>query len=397
MASASSTNTSSNLSIPGIVMKSALVNGKLSACCMNGQSMCARKMTKLNELRNIAMVSRVDVMCVCESWLNESVPNDVISIENYIILRNDRVGRLGGGVLVYLKKDLKFKIIEMSASVCDRPQTEYILLEIKLGEERILLGFFYNPPQVDSCTVLNEKLSCISNQYDNILLMGDFNTNMMEIDADRCKRFKRALNSLSLECIGSEPTHFHRTGASQIDLMITNCRSKILKFNQVSVPFLSNHDLIFASYDMDYSFSPKSVSYRDYNQMDPGSVIALYNTIGWNNFYEMDNPDSLVEFLAMHVQNLHDSCVPLKTFHKRSRFNAWFDSNISKEIINRDLAFRKWKSSQDEGDHECYRRLRNKVTNIITKAKETHECTFVAYSQTTCLRGNSGKNLIRLD
>lgn len=334
MASVSSTNVSSNLSLPGIVMKSALVDGKLSACCMNSQSICARKMTKIEELRNIAMISKVDVMCVCESWLNETIPNDVLFIENYVILRNDRVGRLGGGILVYLRKDLKYRILEKSGSEIESPQTEYILIEIKLNDEKILFGFFYNPPQVDCCTVLNEKLSSISNQYDNIILMGDFNTNLLNINSEKSMRFQRFLNNLSLECIGSEPTHFHRTGASQIDLMLTNCRNKILKFNQVSVPFMSNHDLIFVSYDMDYCFTSETISYRDYNQLDPGRVIQLYNSIDWNRFFEMENPDQLVEFFTMHVLNLYDSCVPLKTFQRRKRYKPWFNSEISKEIIN---------------------------------------------------------------
>lgn len=369
MANMSSVDTSANMSIPGIVMKSALVKGKLSACCMNSQSICARKLSKLEELRNIAMVSKVDVMCLSESWLNETVNDDLLQIESYKIVRNDRVGRIGGGILVYLKNNLKFRVLEMSGR---ESETEYILLEAAINSEKILFGFFYNPPNVDCSQLLSEKFSSLDYQYDNILLMGDFNTNMLNMNSEKRNRFEHFLRNMSFTCVGSEPTHFHRTGSTQIDLMITNDKSKILKFNQVSVPFMSNHDLLFTSIDIDYCCTVDPISYRDYACVDPANIIAFYNEIDWSSFYQMNNPDLLVDFFTSNVKNLHDTCVPIKTFRKQRRYKPWFNSDISREIVNRDLAFEKWKNSQCEFDHAMYKTQRNKVTKMIVTAKENY-------------------------
>lgn len=114
MASNSNQNTSANLCLPGVVMKSALIPGKISLSCFNSQSLCARKLTKLDELRDILSVSNVDVMCISETWLSEKISDSVLCVHGYQIIRHDRVGRIGGGIAVLIKNELKFKVLRVS-------------------------------------------------------------------------------------------------------------------------------------------------------------------------------------------------------------------------------------------------------------------------------------------
>lgn len=343
--------TSTDWSVQGIVMKSAFISNKLSICCMNAQSICARRMSKVVELRQIAKVSNVDVICITESWLNINVSSDVLDIEGYTIVRNDRVGRLGGGILVYLKKNINFKIIEASSNDIGTPETEFIFVEISIDHRKVLMGFFYNPPELDCSQVIHDKLTCLKYQYDHIYLMGDFNTNIINTLSEKVKRFCATLQCLSLSSLGRIPTHFHRTGASLIDMIITNDTGSVLRFNQIEVPFLSNHDLLFASLDFDLLPNNNTRTFRDYSRINSSKVIELYNRIEWNEFYSIDNPDYLVPFFNNHIENIFDSCVPLKTVHNHPRSNPWFNQDISKAMIDRDLAYRVWKVSKCDTDY----------------------------------------------
>lgn len=167
-------------------------------------------------------ISRIGFKCVSisESWLNEKTPDDVIEIDNYTIIRNDRVGRLGGGIIVYIKKHLNFRILESSSYA--HGETEYIFLELCINNHNMLLGFFYNPPECDCSNFLTEKFSSFEFQFEHILLMGDFNTNISNTQCSKSKQFISFLENFSFTSLGSIPTHFHSSGASQIDLMITN-------------------------------------------------------------------------------------------------------------------------------------------------------------------------------
>ena len=197
-------NTSNNWNTPGIVMKSALVRDKLSVCCMNSQSICARKMSKLEELKKIANISNVDVMSISESWLNEKISDDVLNIDNYTVIRNDRLGRLGGGIIVYIKKHFHFRILEKSCYIAG--ETEYIFLELQINKQKILLGFFYNPPEFDCSPLLTQKFSRYEFQYEHILLMGDFNTNILNSQSDRTRRFTSFMENFSFSSLGDTPT-----------------------------------------------------------------------------------------------------------------------------------------------------------------------------------------------
>ena len=58
------------------------------------------------------------------------------------------------------------------------------------------------------------------------------------------------------------PTHFTGTAASLLDLIIVKKPdvSKIVSFNQVSIPGVSNHDLIYCSYSFPVELEVKIFS-----------------------------------------------------------------------------------------------------------------------------------------
>ena len=62
---------------------------------------------KMDELRQIAKTSKVSVIGITETKLDESVLNNEIDIEGYNILRLDR-NRHGGGVACYIRNDISF-------------------------------------------------------------------------------------------------------------------------------------------------------------------------------------------------------------------------------------------------------------------------------------------------
>jgi hypothetical protein len=68
-------------------------------------------------LSEIIEEREIDIMSLTETNLNEDTRNENISIENYNIIRVDRDLNFsnkikGGGVLLYIKNHLKYKIIE---------------------------------------------------------------------------------------------------------------------------------------------------------------------------------------------------------------------------------------------------------------------------------------------
>ena len=67
-------------------------------------------MNKVDEMRAIVAINIPDVLVITETWTNESISNDYLSIGGYNIIerkdRNDTDKGSGGGILVYTKKSL---------------------------------------------------------------------------------------------------------------------------------------------------------------------------------------------------------------------------------------------------------------------------------------------------
>ena len=79
-------------------------------------------------------------ICLCETFLHEGILDSEVQIPGFIIVRSDRVSRPGGGVCLYLRKNLIYKIcLKYSNSVCD-------LLIVKILSPDLIIILVYRPP-----------------------------------------------------------------------------------------------------------------------------------------------------------------------------------------------------------------------------------------------------------
>lgn len=82
---------------------------------------------------------------VSESWLKPSLPSTSYSLPGFRLIRNDRVGKGGGGVAIYLRSHIPFSIVGSSPQPPLPDAAEHLLLEITLSHKKTLLGVFYCP------------------------------------------------------------------------------------------------------------------------------------------------------------------------------------------------------------------------------------------------------------
>ena len=65
---------------------------------------------KKEELEVIISHDKPDVILITETWLSDSVTDEVVNIPKFCVVRNDRqIGR-GGGVQVYMRESIPYKL-----------------------------------------------------------------------------------------------------------------------------------------------------------------------------------------------------------------------------------------------------------------------------------------------
>ena len=100
---------------------------------------------KLDELRCVTERNpNIDILCVSETWLDESVTNEEIAINDFNApFRLDRKDANGGGVLIYTKPHVKC----LEREDLYDPNIEATWIEICMSQTQpILLGCVYRPP-----------------------------------------------------------------------------------------------------------------------------------------------------------------------------------------------------------------------------------------------------------
>jgi exonuclease III len=125
------------------------------------------------------------IIGLTETWLNEN-NIDCFNLENYEYLCSNRTTKRGGGVGLYILKQLEFK------SRDDLTKNIENIIETKLTEitnnngKNFIIGVIYRPPNSNFETfknTLNTILEKIDKENKICYLMGDFNINLFKSES----------------------------------------------------------------------------------------------------------------------------------------------------------------------------------------------------------------------
>ncbi|CAB4017255.1 Hypothetical predicted protein, partial [Paramuricea clavata] len=112
----------------------------------------AKKTSKLTILQNLVYLEQYDIVCVCETWLNELILDNEI-LPGYTIHRKDRHGNMrGGGVLVAVRNELR-----SSRRLLEDQQSEHLMIELYPANcSKFLLSLFYGPPNSEEDILIEQ-------------------------------------------------------------------------------------------------------------------------------------------------------------------------------------------------------------------------------------------------
>ena len=84
------------------------------------------------------------------------------------------------------------------------------------------------------------------------------------------------------------------------------------------------------------------------------------------------DPDLALNHLTTVFNSITDRLAPFKKLRIKNRSNPWFTNVISLELRERDKAWRVARGSKREADWQIFKKLRNKCSLLITKAKSNY-------------------------
>ena len=97
---------------------------------------------KTDELELYVVEENPDLICITESWANANIGDGEINMNGYTVFRRDRKNRIGGGVLLYVKNNIK----AIHRTDLENDECEMVWCELLNGKEKTLVGVCYRNP-----------------------------------------------------------------------------------------------------------------------------------------------------------------------------------------------------------------------------------------------------------
>ena len=187
--------------------------------CINAQSLLCHFETIEEMLRE----DEIDILCICETWLDSSLESKYIHIPKFNVTRSD-AGR-GAGVCIYSRESLKIKVLDTGLDKIVNVEDVWLQVQHKKFSS-FIVGCVYRHPKA-----LVESFHYISNVFKNmclnnkpIFILGDFNDNFFT----KGNHLSKICKSLNLRQIVEKPTRITQHSSTLLDLIITNSVDMIM-------------------------------------------------------------------------------------------------------------------------------------------------------------------------
>ena len=141
---------------------------EIKCVCLNARIIINEK-TELN-----IMVDDIKphTIGITKSWANNDITNAELGLEGYVMFRKDRIGRRGGGVLLYIKDTIPAYEVQLQEKAdCN----EAIWCNLVTGHTTVIIGVVYRCPNITKQNNENIHNAITEVSKGDCIIMADFN------------------------------------------------------------------------------------------------------------------------------------------------------------------------------------------------------------------------------
>ena len=315
-----------------------------------------------NKFENLKSLieNKIDIFTVAETKIDNSFPTCQFLIDGFSKpYRRDDTSK-SGGLLTYVSENIPSQLKSDYATPADM---QIIPVEVNLRKVKWLIVSIYRPPSQD-CKYFLENLSLLidfySGNYDNIIIIGDFNIEPHVLKMSTFLEKHDLYNHIS------EKTCWKAVNGTCIDLLLSNKKFS-LKHSGTALTGLSDwHSLIYSMLKVTYTkLEPKKVIYRNFKNFNKELFVKDLNGL------LQDNIENFSDFQRAFIDALNRHA-PQKTRFLRGNNKPHMSKELRKAIMKRSKLQRIAFNSRNTLDWERYKLQRNRVVSLNRKAKRIH-------------------------
>ena len=297
------------------------------------------------------------IIAVSETWINKDKGVD-FELNDHELSYNNRQSKGGGGVAIYVHRDVSFKVVE-AMTVGVENVLECITVEICIDNgKNAIVSCIYKTPG-SSVDVFREWMESvfmnIANK--NIFICGDFNIDLLNPSNHRSTEdFINAMQSMSLLPTITKPTRVTSHSATIIDNIFTNVIDN--KTNGILISDISDHLPVFTVFDMNYR--NKIDNHKQFRRRrNEESLTALKQeliTKDWDNVYNAADVNSAYNAFISLFLTLYNKHCPIIEYNKRKAYNncPWLTKGLQNACKKKNSLYKNFIRQRTEMAEKIY-------------------------------------------
>ena len=314
------------------------------------------------------------MICLQETWLNESSNINMYDIPGYKMINQTCKASSHGGLAIYLKEELTYKQLEFQSmysnsstenlsSIIDISESLFIEVTIPSSgntcrERKIIIGNVYRPPRDTNeyysifTNHINEILDYFARGNKEVIITGDFNIDLLRINEKIAfGEFLETILANSFLPAIVFPTRFTDKKGSLIDNFFTKLNPSSISNAGIILQNISDHLPYFCSLNLNTNIK-RNENYIKFRNINDNTISLLKRELSDMNISQqlhLDIPDTnlnyeIFEDILLDAINKHMPLKKVKFNKRKHKKSPWITNGIVKSIIKRDKLYSKLKT-----------------------------------------------------
>ena len=362
---------------------------------------------KIDELKAFVtemeqMNFQFDAICLQETWLDDTQDTSLIQLDNYTCITQSKSSSSKGGLLIYLNNNYRYKTITTPNHSTDWENQIIKITGGILHNKSLMLGNIYRPPNdlnykyEQFTNEFSELQSSLENINSDIVLAGDFNLDLLKINARTSfSNFLDTVISHSFYPQITLPTRLSERNGTLIDNFYCKLSPSCNPTSGILIKKFSDHQpyVTFLHSTRKNTPTPRYIQSTTHTEEAYTNLASELNkTDTWGNLNKNPTADPnlnynvFIEILqSAKEKHLPSKLIRFKKYkHKKS---TWITMGILKSIKFRDKLYMTLKMSEPDTQDYAHKLTNLRTYNRILKccirtAKKLHyEHLFHKYKQ----------------
>ena len=318
------------------------------------------------------MVEDIDphIIGITESWANIDITDAELGLTGYVMFRKDRIGRRGGGVILYVKESIQAYEIKLEREAdCD----EAVWCKIVSGNSKLTIGLVYRSPNINEEDNTKIKNAIKEVSKGECIIMGDFNHghiqwNSLESTGFEDQQFLFLIQDSFLTQHVLEPTR----GENVLDIVLSSQKELVDNVKIFEPLGNSDHNQIHFDINVKSESKNKKTYKRNFHKGNYKDMRKYLAKLDWNNMLMNKTAIECWNILKYEIESIIDKFVPFQKQGKRCR-----KKHLSKEAIRKIMLkqtmWRVYRRTRKDEDYAKYKEALNAATTEIRQSKRSYE------------------------